>query len=438
MHRKRVLILGAAGRDFHNFNVAFRDRKEFEVVGFTATQIPNIDDRMYPPELAGKLYPEGIRIYPESDLERLIADLRVQDAVFAYSDVSHPFVMHLAARVVGAGANFVLLGTNDTALKAKRPLVSICAVRTGAGKSQTTRRVCGILKGWNRKIVVIRHPMPYGDLRKQEVQRFASLDDLDRHDCTIEEREEYEPHLKMGTVVYAGVDYQKILTQAEAEAEIIVWDGGNNDLPFYIADLEIVVADPLRQGHEEQYWPGEANFRRADCIVINKISDAPAEQVERLRANAARLNGSATVVEADSPLTVEDPKAIAGKKVLVVEDGPTLTHGEMSYGAGFVAAKAQGAGEIIDPRPFAVGSIAEAYRKYPHIGPILPALGYGETQIAELLETIQASGCELVVIATPIDLRRVLSLGIPSVRVLYELRERGRPDLPEVLGRFKK
>lgn len=437
MQRKRILILGAAGRDFHNFNLAFRDRKEFEVVGFTATQIPNIEGRLYPPELAGRLYPKGIPIHPEKALEGLIADLHVDEVVFAYSDVSHEFVMHLAARAIAAGANFSLLGMRATALKSQKPIVSICAVRTGCGKSQTTRRVSDILKGWGKKLAVIRHPMPYGDLKAQAVQRFAAFEDLDRHDCTIEEREEYEPHLQRGSVVYAGVDYAEILRQAEKEADIILWDGGNNDLPFLAADIEIVVADPLRPGHEESYWPGEANFRRADCIVINKVSDAPPEQVEQLRAAARRLNRSAILVEADSPVTLEGMETLKGKKVLVVEDGPTLTHGGMSYGAGHVAAKKFEAAEILDPRPFAVGSIAEAFRKYPHIGPILPALGYGDEQQAELKKTIEASGCDLVVIATPIDLRRILDLGIPSVRVVYELRERGKPDLPAVLERFR-
>lgn len=437
MQRKRVLILGAAGRDFHNFNIAFRDREEFDVVGFTATQIPNIEGRLYPPELAGRLYPKGIPIHPEKALERLIADLEIDAVVFAYSDVSHEFVMHLAARAVAAGASFILQGMRETALKSGKPSVSICAVRTGCGKSQTTRRVSDILKGWGKKLVVIRHPMPYGDLKAQAVQRFAAFEDLDRHDCTIEEREEYEPHLQRGSVVYAGVDYAEILRQAEKEADVILWDGGNNDLPFLAADLEIVVADPLRAGHEERYWPGEANFRRADCIVINKISDAPPDQVEQLREAARRVNRSAVLVEADSPVTLEGMKTLKGKKVLVVEDGPTLTHGGMSYGAGHVAAKKFEAAEILDPRPFAVGSIAVAYRKYPHIGPILPALGYGDVQQAELKKTIEATGCDLVVIATPIDLRRVLDLGIPSVRVVYELQERGKPDLPAVLERFR-
>jgi predicted GTPase len=437
MARTKVLILGAAGRDFHNFNLVYRDREDFEVVGFTATQIPNIDGRRYPPKLAGKLYPDGIPIHPEGDLEKLIADLGVDEAVFAYSDVSHAQVMHLAARAVGAGADFRLLGMKETALRSSKPSVSICAVRTGCGKSQTTRRVSDILKGWGRKLAVIRHPMPYGDLEKQAVQRFATYEDLDRHDCTIEEREEYEPHLDRGSVVFAGVDYGAILKQAEQEADVSLWDGGNNDIPFIAADIEIVIADPLRPGHEEQYWPGEANFRRAHCIVINKISDAPPAGVDQVRNNARRLNPSATVVEADSPITTEDPKAIAGKKVLIVEDGPTLTHGGMSFGAGHVAAKKFGAGEIIDPRPFAVGSIAAAYEKYPTMGKILPALGYGDEQQRELKTTIEASGCELVLIATPIDLRRVLSLEVPSVRVIYELKERGKPDLPAVLERFR-
>ena len=433
MNPRRVLIMGAAGRDFHNFNVVYRDNPAYEVVGFTATQIPNITDRRYPAELAGPRYPEGIPIYEEERLRELIKSLKVDLVVFAYSDVSHVHVMHQASRVIAAGANFMLLGFDATALKSSRPVVSICAVRTGAGKSQTTRAVCQRLQAHGKKVVAVRHPMPYGDLVKQRVQRYATFDDLDRYECTIEEREEYEPHLKNGTIVYAGVDYAAILKSAEQEAEVVVWDGGNNDLPFYRPDVEIVVADPHRPGHELQYHPGEANFRRASCIVINKIDTADKRGIEEVKANIAALNPGATIIEAASPVTVEDPGAIRGKRVLVVEDGPTLTHGEMAYGAGVIAAQRFGAASIVDPRPWAVGTIAQAFKKYPKVGPLLPALGYGDHQMAELRQTIERVECDLVLIATPIDLRRAIHFDKPALRVTYELQEIGKPDLDDVL-----
>jgi len=395
MAKDRVIIMGAAGRDFHNFNVYFRGNKAYEVVAFTATQIPNIEGRIYPPELAGPGYPDGIPIYPESKLTELIKELDIDQVVFGYSDVSHAYVMHRASMVLAAGADFRLMGWKETMLKAQKPVVSICAVRTGSGKSQTTRRVSDILREMGKKVVVVRHPMPYGDLRKQICQRFASYEHLDRHKCTIEEREEYEPHIDRGVVVYAGVDYEKILREAEQEAEIILWDGGNNDLPFYKPDLHIVVTDPHRAGHELAYHPGEANLRLADVVVINKIDTADLEDVATVRENVRATNPDAVIIEAASPIFVEDPGAIRGKRVLVVEDGPTLTHGEMAYGAGIVAARRFGAAEIVDPRPYAVGSIIETFEKYPQTGPLLPAMGYGERQIEELEETINATPLRL-------------------------------------------
>ncbi len=430
--------MGAAGRDFHNFNVCFRDNPAYEVVAYTATQIPNIEGRMYPPELAGKLYPAGIPIYPESELDTLIRELDVDRVVFAYSDVPHEYVMHKASQVLAAGADFHLMGAKVTMLKARVPVVAVCAVRTGSGKSQTTRRVSDILRQMGKRLVVVRHPMPYGDLVKQACQRFASYDDLDKYECTIEEREEYEPHLDRGTIVYAGVDYERILRQAEQEAEIILWDGGNNDLPLYKPDLHIVVADPHRAGHELKYHPGEANLRMADVVIINKIDTSEPEKMEVVRRNIFAVNPRATVVDAASPIFVDDPQAIRGCKVLVVEDGPTVTHGEMAFGAGVVAAQRFGAAEIIDPRPYAVGSIAETYRKYPNTGPVLPAMGYGAKQIQELGETINATPCDLVIVATPIDLRRVVKINRPSQRVRYELQEIGQPTLQDVLrARFR-
>jgi len=436
MKKIRTLIMGAAGRDFHNFNVYFRDNPAYEVVAYTATQIPNIEGRTYPPELAGELYPAGIPIYPESELNTLIRELNVDQVIFAYSDVPHEYVMHKASQVLAAGADFRLMGAKETMLKAKVPVISVCAVRTGSGKSQTTRRVSDILHQMGKKLVVVRHPMPYGNLVKQICQRFASYDDLDKYECTIEEREEYEPHLNRGTIVYAGVDYEQILHRAEEEAEIILWDGGNNDLPFFKPDLHIVVTDPHRAGHELRYHPGEANLRMADVVVINKIDTAEPDKVATVRRNIAAINPQATVVDAASPIFVDDPQAIRGSKVLVVEDGPTLTHGEMTYGAGIVAARRFGAAEIIDPRPYAVGSIAETFQKYPNTGPLLPAMGYGARQIEELGETINATPCDLVIVATPIDLRRVVKINRPSQRVRYELQEIGRPTLQDVIDKM--
>jgi len=428
--------MGAAGRDFHNFNLVYRDQPDFEVVGFTATQIPNITDRRYPAELAGARYPKGIPIYAEKDLSALIRKHKVDEVVFAYSDVSHTYVMHRASEVIAAGACFSLLGFDATSIKSKKPVVSICAVRTGAGKSQTTRRVCEKLRNRGRKVVAIRHPMPYGDLVKQAVQRFATFGDLDTHDCTIEEREEYEPHLRNGTIVYAGVDYGAILARAEEEADVIVWDGGNNDLPFYKPDIDIVVVDPHRPGHEMNYHPGESNFRRATCLIINKMGTAEKAGIDEVKANIARFNPKATVIEANSPVTVEDPEAIRGKRVLVVEDGPTLTHGEMTYGAGVIAARRFGAACLVDPRPFAVGTIAATFKNYPGIGTLLPAVGYGERQMADLKETIDRTDCDLVLIATPIDLRRTIHFDRAAQRVGYDLEEIGKPDLDDLLDRL--
>ena len=433
MSARRVLIMGAAGRDFHNFNVVFRDNQAYEVVGFTATQIPNITGRRYPAELAGPRYPEGIPIYEEERLREIIGSLKVDLVVFAYSDVSHTYVMHKASLVVAAGADFVLMGFDSTALRSTKPVVSVCAVRTGAGKSQTTRRVCQRLMERGRRVAAIRHPMPYGDLVKQRVQRFATYEDLDRYECTIEEREEYEPHIKNGTIVYAGVDYAAIVREAEKEADVIVWDGGNNDLPFLRPDVEIVVADPHRAGHEMRYHPGEANIRRASCVVINKVDTADKKGIEEVKASIALLNPGALVVEAASPVTVEEPATIRGRRVLVVEDGPTLTHGEMAYGAGVIAAQRFGAAALVDPRPWAVGSIAETFRKYPMIGTLLPAVGYGDQQMDELRQTIERVECDLVLIATPIDLRRTIHFERPALRVTYELQEIGKPDLDDVL-----
>ncbi len=433
MEKIRILIMGAAGRDFHNFNVYFRNNPSHEVVAFTATQIPNIEGRTYPPELAGELYPAGIPIHPESELDSLIHDLAVDQVVFAYSDVSHEYVMHKASQVLAAGADFRLMGARETMLRATVPVVAVCAVRTGSGKSQTSRRASDILRQMGKKLVVVRHPMPYGNLVEQACQRFASYDDLEKYNCTIEEREEYEPHLDRGTIVYAGVDYERILHEAEREAEVILWDGGNNDLPFYRPDVHIVVTDPLRAGHELRYHPGEANLRMADVVVINKIESADPNKVALIRDNIAAVNPDATIVEAASPIFLEDPDRIRGCNVLVIEDGPTLTHGEMPYGAGYVAARRYGAAEIVDPRPYAVGSIADTYEKYPDTGPILPAMGYGSKQIEELEETINATPCDLVIIATPIDLRRLITINRPTQRVRYELQEIGKPTLEDVI-----
>ena len=437
MNRKKIIIMGAAGRDFHNFNLRFRDNEQFEVVAFTATQIPDIEGRTYPFELAGNLYPKGIPIHPEEKLTDLIRNNHVDSVVFAYSDVPHEYVMHQASLVNAAGADFWLLGANTTALKSKVPLVSICAVRTGCGKSQTTRRVSDILKSYGKKLVAIRHPMPYGDLVAQKVQRFASYEDMDKHKCTIEEREEYEPHIDRGTIVYAGVDYGAILEQAEKEADIILWDGGNNDTSFYQPDLHIVVADPHRAGHELSYYPGETNLRMADVVIINKIDTGEYDDIEYVRESVREVNPGAIIIDAASPLMVENPDLIRGKRALVVEDGPTLTHGEMTFGAGTVAAEKFGAAEIVDPRPWTVGKITETYEKYPDIGTLLPAMGYGDEQVADLEKTINAVDCDVVVIGTPIDLRKIVKINKPAVRVNYELQEIGKPNLEDVLKKFK-
>jgi len=429
----RTIIMGAAGRDFHNFNVAFRNNPEYEIVAFTATQIPDIEGRTYPAELAGKQYPKGIPIYAESELNKLIKEHNVEQVIFAYSDVPHPVVMHKASQVLAAGADFRLMGPKTTQVKSTKPVVSVCAVRTGSGKSQTTRRVSLILRDMGYKVAAIRHPMPYGDLVKQAVQRFADYSDLDKHECTIEEREEYEPHIDNGVIVYAGVDYEAILRQAEKEVDIVLWDGGNNDFSFYVSDLEIVVADPHRPGHEMGYHPGETNSRSADVFVINKVDTANPQDVIRVRQNLRMLNPNAIVIEGASPLFVDDPRAIQGKRVLVIEDGPTLTHGEMAYGAGFVAAQRFGAKEIIDPRPYAIGSIKATYEKYPTTGTILPAMGYGEQQTRELEETINKVDCDMVIIGTPIDLSRVVKINKPYQRVRYELQEIGQPTLEDIL-----
>ena len=437
MERKKIIIMGAAGRDFHNFNLRYRDNEEFEVVAFTATQIPDIESRVYPVELAGKLYPNGIPIHPEEKLAELIKEHNANGVVFAYSDVPHEYVMHKAAEVNAAGADFILMGTETTSLKSKVPVISICAIRTGCGKSQTTRRVSEILKSYGKKVVAIRHPMPYGDLAAQKVQRFATYQDMEKYECTIEEREEYEPHIDRGVIVYAGVDYGAILEEAEKEADIILWDGGNNDTSFYKSDLHIVVTDPHRAGHEMAYYPGETNLRMADVIVINKIDTADYEDVEYLRETIREVNPNAIVIDAASPLVVENPELIRGKRALVVEDGPTLTHGEMTYGAGVVAAEKFGAAEIVDPRPWVEGKIEETFKKYPNIGMLLPAMGYGAQQVKDLEKTVNAVDCDVVVIGTPIDLRKVIKIDKPAVRVKYDLQEIGKPDLEDVLTKFK-
>lgn len=438
MPKERVVIMGAAGRDFHNFNVYYRNNPDFEVVAFTATQIPNIDDRKYPKELTGDLYPEGIKIYPEEDLGKIIKDKNIDNVVFSYSDVSHDTIMQKASLVNAYGANFTLLGVDKTMLKSVKPVISICAVRTGCGKSQTTRKVIKLLKENNKKVVAIRHPMPYGDLAKQAVQRFARYEDLDIHECTIEEREEYEPHINEGIVVYAGVDYERILREAEKEADIIIWDGGNNDTSFFKADLEIVVADPLRVGDEMSYYPGHTNLLRGDVIVINKIDSASLEEIEELRRNIYSVNKKAKIVDAASPLTVDSPEDIRGKRVLVIEDGPTLTHGESLFGAGVVAAEKFGAAEFIDPKPYAIGTIAETFEKYPHIQNLLPAMGYGSQQIKDLEDTINKTDCDIVVSATPIDLHKIVNINKQMVNVKYDLEEIGYPKLIDTLKDFMK
>jgi predicted GTPase len=439
MKKTKVIIMGAAGRDFHNFNVYYRKNPQYEVVAFTATQIPGIEKRAYPPELAGSNYPKGIPIHREEELPELIKKHDVEEVVFAYSDVSHEYVMHKASMALANGADFRLMGPSTTMVKAKIPVISVCAVRTGSGKSQTARKVATVLKKLGFKVVVIRHPMPYGDLTKQVCERFASYEDLDRYECTIEEREEYEPHIDNGIVVYAGVDYEKIVREAEKEADIIVWDGGNNDLPFYKPDMHIVVADPHRPGHEMIYHPGETNLRMADIVIINKVDTADPTDIATVRKNTKTVNPNATIIEAASPITVDNPKLINGKKVLVVEDGPTLTHGNMAYGAGMIAAERLGAEEMVDPRPYAVGSIVKTFENYPHLGAVLPAVGYGKEQIDELEETINATPCDVVLIGTPIDLRRVLHLNKPAVRAKYELQEIGTATLEDIIKqRFPK
>ncbi len=436
MEKTRIIIMGAAGRDFHNFNVYFRDNEAYDVVAFTATQIPNIDDRKYPAELAGGLYPDGIPIHPESELPELIKKHSIDMVVFAYSDVPYDYVMSKSAIVNAAGADFWLLGAEKTMVKSVKPLISVCATRTGCGKSQTSRKVVKMLKEAGKKVVSIRHPMPYGDLVKQKVQRFATMEDMDYHKCTIEEREEYEPHVENGLVIYAGVDYEAILREAEKEADVIVWDGGNNDLPFYKPDLHIVVTDPHRPGDELFYYPGEANLRMADVVIINKIDTADNDNINDLRENIAFANPDAVVIDGASPIFVEGYEQIKGKRVLVVEDGPTLTHGEMTYGAGVVAAEKFGAAELVDPRPYTVGTITETFEKYPDIGVLLPAMGYGEQQIKDLEETINNTDCDLVIIGTPIDLRKIININKPALRVTYELEEIGKPRLEDVLKDF--
>ncbi|MEA2453017.1 MAG: hypothetical protein QOG04_1727 [Actinomycetota bacterium] len=430
--RRRVLIVGAAGRDFHNFNVYYRDDPAYEVVAFTATQIPGIDDRTYPVELAGELYPNGIPIKNEDQLESIVTDQSVDEVVFAYSDVSHGHVMHIGSRAMAAGADYVLLGPRSTMLKANVPVVAVCAVRTGSGKSQTTRAVTRALKAAGKTVAVVRHPMPYGHLVDQTAQRFETYEDLTKHNCTIEEREEYEPHLAQGSIVYAGVDYGKILEMAESDVDIVVWDGGNNDLPFYAPDVHITVADPLRVGHETRYHPGETNLRMADVVVINKIDSAAPEDVATLKKTIATENPDAIVVDAHSPVTLEEGADLAGKRVLVVEDGPSLTHGEMGFGAGVVAAREAGA-TLVDPRPWATGSIEAVFAKFPHMGALLPAMGYSAEQRKDLEDTINSSDAEVVLIATPIDLRKICNLTKPAIRASYELEEVSSPSLADIL-----
>ncbi|MFC1744367.1 cyclic 2,3-diphosphoglycerate synthase [Candidatus Riflebacteria bacterium] len=433
MGRRKVLIMGAAGRDFHNFNLCFRENPAYEVVAFTAAQIPDIEGRKYPHQLCGKLYPEGIPILAEEELGKIIQEKDIDEVVFSYSDVPHEYVMNKASMVMALGADFTMLGTKSTQLKAEVPVVSICAVRTGCGKSQTTRKVAELLQGAGKKVVAIRHPMPYGDLVKQKVMRFASLEDLEKHNCTIEEMEEFEPHINRGVIVYCGVDYKDILEEAQKEADIILWDGGNNDLPFYEANLNIVVVDPHRAGHELSYHPGETNFRLADVLIINKLETADSEDILEVRDNIREANPEAIVVDAASPVYVNDSEIIRGKRVLVVEDGPTLTHGSMAYGAGVVAAEKFGASELVDPRPYLVGKLKETFETYPEIGQLLPAMGYGEEMKEDMSQTINNTDCDLVIIATPIDLTRICKINKPTVMVNYELQEIGKPDLKEIL-----
>lgn len=432
--RIRTVIMGAAGRDFHNFNTVFRDNDSYEVIAFTATQIPNIDDRVYPAELAGELYPDGIPIHEESELLEIIKNENIHQVIFAYSDVSNQYVMEKASEVMAAGAQFGVMGAEQTMLRSSKPVVAVCAVRTGSGKSQTTRRVATVLKNMGKKIAIVRHPMPYGDLVAQRVQRFAEYDDLEKHDVTIEEREEYEPHIARGDVVFAGVDYEAILRKAEVEADVVLWDGGNNDLPFFKPDIMFTVADPHRPGHELSYYPGSTCVRLADAVIINKVNTAERADVETVIKNVKSLNPNVKIIEADSPVTVDKPELISGKRVLVVEDGPTLTHGGMKYGAGVVAAKEADAAELIDPRPFAVGTIKDTFEKYPDIGILLPAMGYGDAQMRDLEETINSTDCDAVVIATPINLTKLINIEKPSVIVKYELEEKGSPNIEELLS----
>jgi predicted GTPase len=441
MAKKNVIIVGAAGRDFHNFNTCFRDNDDYRVVAFTAAQIPDIAGRKYPAELAGKLYPEGIPIYAEADLEKLIRDLKVDECVFSYSDIPYNRVMHIGARVNTAGADFKLVGTGNTMLKSNKPVIAVGAVRTGCGKSQTSRRVIEILMKMGLKVVAVRHPMPYGNIAEQKVQRYATLADLVKHKCTIEEMEEYEPHVTRGNVIYAGVDYQAILTAAESDpdgCDVILWDGGNNDFPFYKPDLCITVTDPHRAGHELSYYPGEITLRLADVVVINKIDTSSPENIQIVRENITKVNPKALVIDAASPITVDKPDLIKGKACLAIEDGPTLTHGEMKIGAGTVAALKWGAGSLVDPRDYAVGKIKETFRTYPGIGVLLPAMGYGKQQISDLEKTINATPCDVVIIGTPIDLNRIVKINKPTVSVTYELQEIGSPNLQMVLEEFVK
>ena len=440
--KRNVIIIGAAGRDFHNFNTFFRGNALYNVVAFTAAQIPDIDGRAYPKELAGAdLYPSGIPIYAEADLVKLIKDMKVDDCVFSYSDVPYARVMNMSAVVNAAGANFMLLGPKETMVKSTKPVIAVGATRTGCGKSQTSRRVVELLMAKGLKVVAVRHPMPYGDLNEQKVQRFATVEDLKKHKCTIEEMEEYEPHVVRGNVIYAGVDYEAILRAAENDpdgCDVVLWDGGNNDFPFYKPDLMIGVADPHRPGAEVSYYPGEVVARMSDVIVINKIDTADMENIQKVRDNIARINPTAIVIDGASPVTVDHPELIRGKKVLVIEDGPTLTHGEMKIGAGTVAARKFGAAELVDPRPYAVGKLAETFRLYPNIGTLLPAMGYGEEQVRDLERTIEKTPCDVIVIATPIDLNRIVKINKPNVKVGYDLQEIGKPDLSDVINDFVK
>jgi len=436
MGKKNVLILGAAGRDFHNFNVFFRENEDYLVVGFTATQIPGIDDKMYPAALSGPLYPDGLTIMPEDDLEEIVKEKDVEICVLAYSDLSYETVMRMAARVNAAGPDFMLMGPNHTLVKSTKPVLAVCASRTGCGKSQTSRYIVEVLKDLGKKTVAIRHPMPYGDLEKQKVQRFAAYEDLDKHECTIEEREEYEPYIDRGLVVYSGVDYEAILREAEKEADVILWDGGNNDMPFYKPDLMITVVDPHRPGDEITYYPGETNVRMSDVVIINKVATAYPEDVEVVRQNVMEINPTAVIIDAASPITVEDPSEIRGKIVLVLEDGPTVTHGGMGYGAGFIAANKFGAAEIVDPRPYLVDSLVDTFEHYDHLEDILPAMGYGDEQVKDLEDTIARIPCDVIVTGTPIDITRVLKANKPIIRAMYDLQVIGKPDLRSILVDF--